>query len=64
MPLFLFRAMLVASLSLAAFTAAGHSLRAIVPGKVRAIGDTVSGTFKVVESKNSIPSTGIGAPAW
>ena len=59
MPLFLFRTVLVASLSLAAFTAAAQSLKVIVPGKVRAIGDTVSGTFKVVESKSGIPSTGI-----
>lgn len=56
----LLQALLVAGIGLAASVAAAQTSKAIVPGKVRAAAGTVSATFKVIESRHGIPSTGTG----
>ncbi|MEO5629568.1 MAG: hypothetical protein ABIQ62_07360 [Thermomonas sp.] len=52
--------LLVTGIGLGVSVAAAQTSKAIVPGKVRAAAGTISATFKVIESKDGIQSTGTG----
>lgn len=56
----LFRIVLLAGIGLCAVPAVAQTSKALVPGKVQATGNTISGSFRLTEARKGIASTGTG----
>lgn len=54
------RTVLLAGIGLCAFPASGQTSKVLVPGNVQATGGAISGSLRVTESRNGIPSMGTG----